>query len=358
VSSPTGPDSTAAAIDVHAHLVPPGLLDAARAGALPGVRAEGPPGVRAEGPPGVFDAGEGGGPVLAAGADRLGPVGPDMTDLDGRLRWMDARSIAEQWVSPWLDLFTFHRFGPADGRRWAAAVNEALAAAARSSGGRLRPVPFVDLSAGAAAAADDVTALAERLGPPAVLLSTHPPGMSSVADESLGPLWKRIAELGLPVLLHPPGNGPSRAFTPPVLQNVAGRITDTSAAVLQMMTDGLFDRLPGLRVIVVHGGGFLPYQAYRLDGLVRSGLLGRTGMTAAPSSVLRRLFYDTVALDALSLEFLVRRVGADRVLLGSDTPFPIGNPDPVATVCGTDLDDAVKQRICIHNAAALASPAR
>lgn len=333
---------TPGAVDVHAHLVPPGLLDAARTGALPG----------------IVDARDGGGPVLAAGADRLGPVGADMTDIDGRLRWMDERSIAEQWVSPWLDLFTWHRFGAEDSGRWAAAVNEALADAARGSGGRLRPVPFVDLSAGAAAAAEDVTALAERLGPPAVMLSTHPAGLSSVADASTGPLWDRIAALGLPVLLHPPGNGPSQAFTPPVLQNVAGRITDTSAAVLQLMAGGLFDRLPGLRVIVVHGGGFLPYQAYRLDGLVRSGLLARTGMAAPPSAVLRRLFYDTVALDALSVEFLVRRVGASQVLLGSDMPFPIGNPDPVGTICATGFDDTVKQKICVHNAATLASPAR
>jgi aminocarboxymuconate-semialdehyde decarboxylase len=332
----------AAAVDVHAHLVPPGLLDAAASGALPG----------------VTDAGEGGPPVLAAGADRLGPIGAPMTDLDGRLRWMDARSIAEQWVSPWLDLFTWHRFGPADGRRWAGAVNEALARAARGSGGRLRPVPFVDTSAGAAAAAADVTALAARIGPPAVMLSTHPAHAASVADASLRPLWDRIARLGLPVLLHPPGNGPSRAFTPPVLQNVAGRITDTSAAVLQLMADGLFERLPGLRVIVVHGGGFLPYQAFRLDGLVRSGLLPETGMTAPPSSAMRRLFYDTVALDALSLEFLVRRVGAGQVLLGSDVPFPIGDPDPVGTLAAADLDEPARRGILFDNARALASRGR
>jgi aminocarboxymuconate-semialdehyde decarboxylase len=336
------PDSPATAVDVHAHLVPAPLLDAVRASDFPGLAV----------------ASASGGPVLAAGGDRLGPVVPDMTDLSGRLRWMDERSIAEQWVSPWLDLFTWHRFGETDARRWAAAVNEALAEAAQGSGGRLRPVPFVDLSAGAAAAADDVTALTERLGPPAVMLSTHPLGLSSVADESLGPLWDRIAELGLPVLLHPPGNGPSQAFTPPVLQNVAGRITDTSAAVLQLMADGLFDRLPGLRVIVVHGGGFLPYQAFRLDGLVRSGLLGRTGMTAPPSSMLRRLFYDTVALDPLSLEFLVRRVGTGQVLLGSDVPFPIGNPDPVGTVRAADLDDDAKHKICRDNARALAPASR
>jgi aminocarboxymuconate-semialdehyde decarboxylase len=335
--------SVALAVDVHAHLVPPGLVDAARAGGLPGVVAE---------------AGDGGRPVLTAGTDRLGPVGPEMTDLGGRLRWMDERSIAEQWVSPWLDLFTWHRFGGEADGRWTAAVNEALAEAARASGGRLRPVPFVDISAGADAAARDATDLAERHGPPAVMLSTHPPhpaGVSSVADVSLAPLWDRIAELGLPVLLHPPGNGPAQAFTPPVLQNVAGRIIDTTAAVLQMMADGLFDRLPGLRVIVVHGGGFLPYQAFRLDGLERSGLLATTGMTQPPSAVLRRLFYDTVALDALSIELLVRRAGASQVLLGSDAPFPIGDPDPVGTLCSAGLDDETRFKILFHNARALAS---
>lgn len=331
------------AVDVHAHLVPPGLLDAARTGSLPGVVAE---------------AGDGGRPVLAAGADRLGPVGPEMTDLDGRLRWMDERAIAEQWVSPWLDLFTWHRFGGADGGRWAAAVNEALAEDTRGSGGRLRPVPFVDVSAGAAAAAREVTILAERHGPPAVMLSTHPAGVRSLADASLGPLWDRIAELRLPVLLHPPGNGPAQAFTPPVLQNVAGRITDTSAAVLQMMADGLFGRLPGLRVIVVHGGGFLPYQAFRLDGLARSGLLTRTRMTEPPSAVLRRLFYDTVALDALSIELLVRRAGASQVLLGSDVPFPIGDPDPVGTLSSAGLADETRFKILFHNARTLTPSAR
>jgi aminocarboxymuconate-semialdehyde decarboxylase len=335
--------SVATAVDVHAHLVPAGLFDAARSGVLRGLGIE---------------TGEAGGPVLAAGADRLVPPGPEMTDLAGRLRWMDERSIAEQWVSPWLDLFAWHRFGPADGRRWAAAVNEALAEAAHGSGGRLRPVPFVDVSAGAAAAADDIAELAARLGPPAVMLSTHPAGMSSAADASLAPLWERLADLGLPVLLHPPGNGPAQAFTPPVLQNVAGRITDTSAAVLQMMADGLFSRLAGLRVIVVHGGGFLPYQAFRLDGLVRSGLLARTGMTEPPSAVLRRLFYDTVALDPLSLEFLVRRVGADQVLLGSDVPFPIGDPDPVGTLRAAGLGQETEIKILSYNAGRLASSRR
>ncbi len=248
----TAQDSPAAAIDVHAHLVAPGLLDTVRAGGFPGVTVA-----------------EADGQALIAGADRLGPIGTQFTSAAERLRWMDEHSIAEQWVSPWGDLFTWHEFGPTDGRRWAAVVNETLADLATESNGRLRPVPFVDLSGGVAVAADDVASLAERLGSPAVTLSTHPVGTRSVADEALAPLWDRLADLGLPVLLHPPVNGPSREFMPPVLQNVAGRLIDTSSALVQLMAGGLFERRPGLRVIVVHGGALLPYQIFRLDGLAR-----------------------------------------------------------------------------------------
>jgi aminocarboxymuconate-semialdehyde decarboxylase len=331
------------AIDVHAHLVPPALLDAVRAGEFPGVTVTDQDGQDGQDRP----------PVLAAGPDRLGPAGPAFTSVAERLRWMDQRSIAEQWVSPWGDLFTWHRFGPADGRRWAAVVNQTLADMSAQAGGRLRPVPAVDLSGGVAAAADDVAELAARLGSPAITLSTHPAGATSVADEALAPLWDRLAELGRPVLLHPPVNGPSSAFVPPLLQNVAGRLIDTSSALVQLMAGGLFERQPGLRVIVVHGGAILPYQIFRLDGLVRAGLLARTAMTEAPSSVLPRLFFDTVGLDALSIEFLVRRVGAGQVLLGSDAPFPIADPDPVATLTATDLPDGAKREICCDNAAAL-----
>ncbi len=334
----TSPPSPPAAVDVHAHLVPRGLLSMVQAGDFPGLA--------------VTDAGDQ--PVLTAGADQVGPAGAGITDVADRLRWMDEHAIAEQWVSPWIDLFTWHRFAPDEGRRWAAAVNETLAESVQDGSGRLRLVPAADLSAGPAAAADDVTALAERFGSPAVMLSTHPAGVSSAADESLEPLWARLADAGLPVLLHPPVNGPSRTFMPPILQNVAGRPIDTSSAVLQLMAGGLLRRLPGLRLIVVHGGGFLPYQASRLDGLVRAGLLAKTQMAEAPSIVLRRLFYDTVTLDPLSVEFLVRRVGAGQVLLGSDTPFPITDPDPVGTIRSADLSAAVRHGICCDNARALA----
>src|SRR5262249_44030663 len=150
------------------------------------------------------------------------------------------------------------------------------------------------------------------------------------------------------------GIGLAWAFPPPVLQNVAGRITDTSAAVLQMMTDGLFGRLPGLRVIVVHGGGFLPYQAFRLDGLARAGLLTPTGVTEPPAGGLGRLFYDTVAPAPPRIELLARPVGASHVRLGRDAPFPIGDPDPVGTLSSAGVADETRFKILFNNARALA----
>lgn len=330
--------SSTGAIDVHAHLVPPSLLDAVRAGAAPGVT--------------ITDTG--GGPVLSAGTDQLGPLRPGMSDPGIRLRWMGEHSITEQWISPWLDLFTWHRFSPDAARRWAALVNRSLAALAEHSDGRLRAVPYVNL-ADLLGEADRATAFAmiRAMRPPAVLVNTHPAGDRSLADPALEPAWAAIGELGVPVLLHPPVNGPSCAFTPPVLQNVAGRITDTTAAVTELMVSGLLDRV-AVKLIVVHGGGFLPYQAFRLDGLVRAGLLDGTGATAPPSAVISRMLFDTVGLDGLSIEFLVRRVGARQVLLGSDAPFPIGDPDPVGTIRATGLPPDVQQQICGDNARALA----
>lgn len=341
------------AVDIHAHLVPPGLLDGLRRGEMPGVSVTDTPA----------------GAVLVAGGDRLGPVGPAMTDVAGRLRWMDERRIAEQWVSPWLDLFTWHRWEPAAARRWADAVHRALGEATAASDGRLRPVPVVDWAVGSPADLADLAAtLLQQWPAPALLLSTHPPiparpagasqpsPITSLGDDALSPLWDRLAG-SVPVLLHPPADGPSCRLLAPVLHNVAGRPIDSTTAVLELMTAGVLERWPSLRAVVVHGGGFLPYQAYRLDGLVRAGLTARTAMTSSVSEALRHLWYDTVSLDSASVELLVRRVGEDRVMLGSDAPFPIGDPDPVTTVEEAAVPDAAKHAICCGNAHRLAAAA-
>lgn len=342
-SSPSAPDPGAAAVvDVHAHMVPPGLLGAVAEGELPGVTLQ------------DTEAG----PVLVAGADRLGPIGTGMLDARHRLASMDDRGIDEQWISPWLDLFTWHRFGPDDGQRWCAAVNDTLGELTGTSNGRLVPVPAVDWSGGPAAAAERLAVAVEEMAAPAAIVNSNPHGAGSLADDQWRPLWDVLDRAGAAALLHPPADGPASGFLAPILHNVAGRPIDTTATILDLMTAGLFEAFDTLHVIAVHGGGFLPYQAYRLDGLGRAGLLGKTSMTRSVADSLRRLWFDTVGLDDISLELLVRRVGADRVLLGSDAPFPIGDPDPVGTVRRAAIAEDAKHAICCANARSLtAGPA-
>lgn len=323
-------------VDAHAHLVPAALVDAVRAGAAPGITAS------------AID----GGTVLTAGDDRLGPIRGAMTDVGERLAWLDLRGIATQWVSPWLDLFTWHRFAPDAARSWNRLVNATLVEATEASGGRLRPVTSVHLADGETAAQD-----VESRHPSvcAVLVNTQPSEGAGLADPALAPFWSTAAARAVPVILHPPVNGPSCTIVAPRLQNVLGRLVDTSLAVVDLAISGVLDEQPDLRLVVVHGGGLLPYQLFRIDGLMRAGLLTGPGEPRLPSDMLRAMYYDTVALDSASVAFLVRQMGADHVLLGSDAPFPIGGPDPVGAVDGAGLTERERQAICRENATRLAA---
>jgi aminocarboxymuconate-semialdehyde decarboxylase len=101
----------------------------------------------------------------------------------------------------------------------------------------------------------------------------------------------------------------------------------------------------------VHGGGFLPYQSMRLDGGHRADALsGYRIARDRPSDYLKDLFFDTVALRAESVRFLTETVGADRVLLGSDYPFPLGDRDPAGTVRSAGLGDVATAAVLGGNA--------
>src|SRR5207248_1541349 len=169
-----------------------------------------------------------------------------------------------------------------------------------------------------------------------VMLSTNPVTGPVLHDPSLEPLWAVAEQHRIPVMLHPPTCGPSGALrTLGRMGNVHGRLVDNTIAVTELILHGLLDRHPDLRLMLVHGGGFLPYQAGRLDGGYRTretyaGPLSRE----SPSAYLADLYYDTVALSGAAIAFLVGLVGAGRVLLGSDYPFALGDPQPVRTVLG------------------------
>lgn len=108
--------------------------------------------------------------------------------------------------------------------------------------------------------------------------------------------------------------------------------------------------MPELTVVLVHGGGFLPYQLGRFDRGHRARPEARAAGAGPASGYARRFYYDTITHSVRSLCFLCDVVGADRLLLGSDFPFGLGDPEPVAAVRRAGLGEANERAALGENA--------
>lgn len=316
-----------AVIDVHAHVVPRELLvELAR-------EPEGGNGFAAT-------RTEDGWVVSVPGVGDTRPIRPRMTEPPARRAWLAATGVTRQVLSPWLDI-QFGRTSPAESRAWARRLNDALGATVADTAGDAVGLATVALDDGDQAAEDlrDALKNPELTG---LVLNTDPLDGPALHDPRLEPLWSAAAELGAPVLLHPPTCGPSGELSSlGRLGNVYGRLVDNTFAVTQLILHGLLDRHPGLRLVLVHGGGFLPYAAGRLDGGYRTGEAKAADLARdKPSDYLADFYFDTVTLSSNAIAFLAGLVGAHRVLLGSDYPFALGDPDPVGTVRAAGLSDA------------------
>jgi aminocarboxymuconate-semialdehyde decarboxylase len=299
-------------IDCHAHFVPPSLLDAIRqqAGAFPSVRL-------------VEEGGSLG--FSFAGGKPTRPVSKLLSDLPARLTWMDGQGIERQVVGGWLDMFGYEL--PAEeGARWSRLANEHLFAAAKAES-RLIPLATVPLQDGALAA--EVLREAHAAGFSGAMIGTQPNGVGGVLDDpALDPFWRAADELGSALFIHPVFESGDNRVHDYGMANAVGRITDTLIAVARIIYSGHIFRYRNAKVIVGIGGAALPYVVGRLR---RNYTLDRDNLSD-PDASLAALYYDTLVHDAAALRFLADRVGTDRIMLGSDMPFPIGDLAPAKVV--------------------------
>jgi len=294
-----------------------------------------------------------GGPVVyLPGLGKLRPMAPAMLDFRDRLAWLDERGIATQIVSPWLDLQGYEM--PASAFvRWATAMNDAVAADCASSGGRLIGMSTLPVSDPKASVRELERAVRD-LHLPAVMLSTDP-GPVPLHDESLEEVWSAAADLGAVIVLHPSLTGPASHIPNSAdFGNLYWRGIDTMFAATRLILAGVFDRHPGLRVVLVHGSGFLAYQTARLD---RSYVIGAVGPQTLrrenPSDYFADFYHDTCLLGGPALQLLRTLAGDAKLVLGSDYPMPIGDPDPVGTVLAAGGDEATNRRILRDTAVGL-----
>jgi len=279
------------------------------------------------------------------------PLIPTLMDESARLKWMDEAQIDVQLVSGWMDLAGYHL--PPEAAAWLARVqNDALAQIVASRPDRYAAAAMVPLQAPEAAAAE-LTRAVRELGHRAVQIGAR------VEDEGLDapafdPFWRTAESLAVPVIVHPADLAVPPRHRRLFLHILAGNPSETTYAAAALLLGGVFDRFPKLRVLLVHGGGCVPYQFGRI---ARGRIASPPGARGTAKLELDRyadnLYYDTILHDDAALRFLISRVSAHRVALGSDYPFPLRDPDPVATVQRQELSALYERAVCWDTGAEL-----
>lgn len=271
------------------------------------------------------------------------------TDPVTRLADMDSMGVDRQLVA----LTPFHYFYWAD-RGLAAEVatmqNDRIAATVAHAPDRFvgvgtLPMAHPDL------AAEEVARVADR-GFRAVEIGADVNG-DDLDGADLDPVWAALEDAGLPVILHPAGFTEAKRLTDYYLVNVIGMPLSTTLAVTRMILGGVFDRHPALEMVLVHGGGFLPFYWARTDHAFAHRPEMRGRIDRLPSEYLSSFYFDITVFDAGLVDTLAARYGADRLLLGTDYPFDMGLTDPLALIAETTLGTRDQEMIAGGNASRL-----
>jgi aminocarboxymuconate-semialdehyde decarboxylase len=319
-------------VDSHAHLVPPDLLDAIHhdRARFPSLRV-------------IEDGGS-----LAfsfAGAKPTRPVSKPLSDIPARLAWMRQQGIDCQVCGGWVDMFGYELPG-AEGEAWSRLINDAMLAAGKSEPAFV-PLATVPLQDGARAAA--VLKSAVAAGFPGAMIGTLPRGIGSVLDsKDLDAFWAAADDLGAAIHIHPSFDAGDIRTYDFGLQNGVGRITDAMVAVARLICSGHIARFSNVKFIAPMGNVGLPF----LVGRLRRNFEVTPGLSD-PINALARIYTDTVLHDPRVLRFVIEIVGADRIMMGSDSPFPIGDLAPTKIVADSGVDAATAARINGGLAAAL-----
>ena len=299
-------------IDTHAHIVPESLVDEARrSGATLGVTVED----TEQGPALQFE-----------GLTRLRPVG-GLARMEPRFEWMEQQGLGLQVLASWLDIqgYTLTADSAAT---WARLFNEHLAQVVTGHPGRFKGLATVPVQDGELAARE-LTYAVQQLGFLGAMLAADPVAQD-ISTDNFEDFWSAAEALDVPVVIHPPTHGFGANIRPSYLAFSLGRTLDTTITVAKLILTGLLDRHPDLKLVLVHGGGYLPYQAARID----NGYITGQGRPVElqrdrPSDYLPLLYYDNVAVSPQVVRLMRDIAGAEHLLLGSDYVFA-GPPRPLA----------------------------
>lgn len=276
-------------------------------------------------------------------ADRTSRI----TQYDERLRDMDEAGLDMQLVMP-PPPQCYYTVPVEIGIKAIEVINDGLAEYVARRPDRFRAFGTVPMQDGHAAAAE-LERITKTHGFKGVQILTTIAG-KELSDPAFAPFWAKAEELGTVVVLHPNGFTHAERMTRFYFNNVIGNPLETTMALHYLIFDGVLERHPNLKILSVHGGGFVAAYSGRMDHAWGARSDTRGTLPHAPTTYLKRLYFDTVVFTPEQLEALVRLVGPDHVLMGTDYPYDMADSDPIGHVVGSALDADAIAAICGGNA--------
>lgn len=291
-----------------------------------------------------------GGESTALNRQLFGDLVPLLTKPADRLRVMDRQGVQYQAVA--IAPPQYHYWADPDlGSEIAKVGNEAIAALVDA-----HPDRFVGLGTLPMQVPDRAVAELERVTGtyrfPGVSINPSAEG-TDYDDPAYEPFWQKVEELDVLVVLHPNGFNQGERLTKYYMVNVVGNPLETTVALSHIVLGGVLERHPRLKLLAVHGGGYLPFYMDRMDHAYAHRNDVGSSLRRPPSTYLKEVYFDSIVFGD-GLDYLVDRVGADHILMGTDYPYDMGEKDPVGRVARVgNATQAEKDQIAGLNAVKL-----
>lgn len=293
-------------IDFHNHYYPPPYLEALRSG---------PSNIQV-----TFDAQNN--PVLHSPGDKNIAV-PGHRDIEFRQSVMDRVGVDMQVLSFTAPGTLLEE--PGTSASLARTVNDALAQIISDRSDRFTALGTLPLN-NAAASVAEFERVTNDIGMKGVMLFGNANGVA-LSDERFWPLYERASDMGAVLYIHPTYPVGVEALSEYWLMPLVGFLFDTTLAAASLVYSGVVERYPGIRWVLAHLGGAIPYMAERLDRGYHAFAECRRSIEKLPSDYLKNFYYDAVNFDPHALQLAIGFAGIDRILAGSDYPHQIGSLD-------------------------------
>jgi aminocarboxymuconate-semialdehyde decarboxylase len=259
-----------------------------------------------------------------------------ITAYDDRLADLDAMGLDLQLVMPPPNQ-CFYTVPLEIAVKASRLVNDGLAEYVAKKPDRflaLGTVPLID----GKEAASELEYCMKKLGMKGVELLTNVAG-KELSDPVCAPFWQKAEELGALVILHPNGFTEGKRFSRFYFNNVIGNPLETTIALHYLIFDGVLERHPNLKILAVHGGGYLPAYSGRIDHAWGARSDSHGNLPQPPTTYLKKIYFDSVVFTPYQLAELVRLVGVDHVIMGSDYPFDMADFDPIEHLASVESFD-------------------